>query len=254
MAEHGYDGPKNTKTFIIHSDDDGETWSKPKDITRQARRENRISVGSPGRGIQITRGEYKGRIIIPFYEVRRLSDTKRDWNNSCMYSDDNGESWILSQAIPHPSTLKGFGNEAQLVELKDGSLLFNARNQGGKYRKISQSKDGGKSWTEMKVDEGLPGIHCMGSILRYSWPDSGQSIIVYSGPASKKGRTNGTLRISYDEGLTWKDSLEMASPYYGYSCLTKTVDGRIGVLYETDGCRKIKFSLLTIDEIKAGNK
>ena len=55
-------------TFTQYSDDDGMTWSTPKDVTRQTKRGEYVtSVASgPGIGIVLQRGKYRGRILMPF--------------------------------------------------------------------------------------------------------------------------------------------------------------------------------------------
>ncbi|MFN2128637.1 MAG: carbamoyltransferase C-terminal domain-containing protein, partial [Anaerolineales bacterium] len=74
IADIGYDGPRNTKSYITYSDDEGKTWSTPKEITKQVRPSERISIGSPGIGIQLTRGEHEGRVVIPIYETKKISE------------------------------------------------------------------------------------------------------------------------------------------------------------------------------------
>ena len=142
MADTGHEGPRITRSFLVNSDDDGESWSEPREITKMVRLEDRVSVGCPGRGIQLKSDAFKDRIIIPLYETIPDGKGNRSWRNRVAYSDDNGESWMLGEMIPHDN-LEGSGNEAQVVELPDGTLLFNSRNQGGQYRKISRSNDGG---------------------------------------------------------------------------------------------------------------
>ncbi len=227
MGNPGYDGPRNTKTFLVHSDDDGASWSAPRVITKMVRASGKISIGSPGIGIQKKRGENKGRIVIPLYETRPVGDGTRDWQNSVAYSDDNGETWKVSNNIPHDGHT-GFGNEAQVVELSDGKLLLIARNQGGLYRKCTKSNDGGVTWSNMRLDFGLPGTACQGTVIRYSWPEDGKSIIVQASPANKYARNQGTVRISMDEGENWAFFRLITPDYYAYSCLTKMPDGRIG--------------------------
>ncbi|MCK4748229.1 MAG: exo-alpha-sialidase, partial [Bacteroidales bacterium] len=62
MADTGYEGPRTTKSFLVYSDDDGENWSEPREITQMVRQEDRVSVGSPGRGIQLKSPEHNGRV------------------------------------------------------------------------------------------------------------------------------------------------------------------------------------------------
>ncbi len=234
MADTAYESPRTTRSFLVYSDDDGESWSMPREITRMIRQASRISVGSPGKGIQLKSAEFKGRIIFPLYETIPDGKGTQTWKNRVAYSDDQGENWFLSEIIPHHN-LSGFGNEAQVVELSDGTLLLNARNQGGQYRKISRSRDGGVTWDPMKLDPGLPGVNCMGSIIQHDGE------LVYAGPANKWQRTSGTVRISVDDGNTWAYSREIVPGSYAYSCLTTLKNGKIGLLYETDDYRKISF-------------
>jgi len=253
MADNGYDGPRNTKSYITFSDDDGETWTEPKEITRMIRPSDRISAGSPGIGIQLKRGNFKGRIIWPLYLTRKINENERDWTNAVAWSDDEGLSWKLSNDIPQ-NDQTGLGNEAQVVELSNGDLLFIARNQGGFHRKVSTSKDGGLTWSNMTLDFGLPGTACQGSVLRHSWPEDGESMIIQSGPANKYARNQGTVKISIDEGKTWQFSRVVDPDYFAYSCLTKQENGDIGLLYEAKGYSEISFVSLTTDWIKQGDE
>ncbi|MCK5105507.1 MAG: exo-alpha-sialidase, partial [Cyclobacteriaceae bacterium] len=135
MADNGYDGPRNTKAYITWSDDDGVNWETPKEITKMIRPHDRINSGSPGIGIQLKRGEYKGRIVMPLYFTKKINDNERSWTNAVAWSNDEGATWTISNDISQKDQT-GYGNEAQVVELSDGSLLFVARNQGGFHRKV----------------------------------------------------------------------------------------------------------------------
>ncbi len=252
MADNGYDGPRNTKTFITFSDDDGRSWAELKEITKSIRPNDRISVGSPGIGIQLKKGEFKGRVIIPLYFTRKLNDNNRDWTNGIAWSDDLGETWQISNDIPHNGHT-GFGNESQVVEQADGSILFIARNQGGFHRKTAISDDGGRTWSNMQLDFELPGTACQGSVIRYSFAEDGESMIIQSGPANKYRRNKGTVKISTDEGETWRYSREVTPNYFAYSCLTKLANGNVGLLYEAKGYKEISFVEFSTDWIKEGD-
>ena len=249
MADNGYDGPRNTKSFLTYSDDDGKTWAKPREVTKMVRPHDRINAGSPGIGIQLKKGEHKGRIVMPLYYTRKINDTDRDCTNATAFSDDEGLTWTISNDIPHKGHT-GFGNEAQVVERADGSLLYICRNHGGLHRKIAESNDGGFTWNNMRLDFGLPGTACQGSVLRYSWPEEGESIIAQSSPANKYGRNHGTVRLSVDEGKTWKYSREITPDFFAYSCLTKLKTNTIGLLYESNGYQDIVFTSFTVDWVK----
>ncbi|TWU13983.1 Sialidase precursor [Symmachiella macrocystis] len=245
IAEPGYGGPKNVSLFLTHSDDDGATWSKPRNVTRDMRRKTAISVGSPGAALQLTRGPHQGRIVFPNYEVYHLGGDKRKSANSVSYSDDGGASWKLSGTIAEPGP-KGFGNEAQLAELAGGGILLSARDQeGGTVRKLSVSSDGGATWSPHRLATDLLTPQCMSSVMRYTWPNDQQTgVLLHTLPHTKDKRANGTIMISRDEGQSWKPARVIVPAGFEYSCLIRFPDGDIGCLYETDHCRSIDFQRL----------
>ena len=233
-------------TFTQFSDDDGETWSDPVDVTRQTKRPKHVtSVASgPGVGIVLRRGKHKGRILMPFNQ-----GPFGDWRVYAAYSDDGGESWAMGE-VPEEDG-KGHANEVQFVELSDGSVMLNARSQGKgntKHRKIAISEDGGVTWSKLEDDPTLIEPTCQASILRYSWPEDGKSRIVFCNPATQKSRSNGVLRVSEDEGKTWGWSKEIYAGGFAYSCLSKMSDGKVGVLFEKDGYKTISFAVVEIGQ------
>jgi hypothetical protein len=79
----------------------------------------------PGIGIQLTRGKHAGRLVIPSDHKRTLAGKQLEWNSHMMFSDDGGATWQISAPI------SAGGNECQVIERTDGSLLVNTRMQGG---------------------------------------------------------------------------------------------------------------------------
>lgn len=54
------------RTYMLYSDDDGKTFSEPREISRDVRGPDwRWYATGPGSAIQLTRGKYAGRIVIP---------------------------------------------------------------------------------------------------------------------------------------------------------------------------------------------
>jgi len=246
MAELGYGGPRNTQSFLTWSDDDGATWADLIDITRSLRRKDAISIGSPGRGIQLSRGKHKGRLLLPIYETIPSGNNQRYWRNCAAISDDGGKSWRLGRRVPRED-VKGHGNEAQLVELADGSVMINCRSQGGPLcRQVSVSRDGGETWQSMREEPGLPTVPCMGSVLRCSWPEDGKSRILAAIP-SPQGRKHGKVYVSFDEGKTWPVSKTLYPGGYAYSCLAVLPDGDIGCLFERDGYKTITLARFSLE-------
>ncbi|MFG0266047.1 MAG: exo-alpha-sialidase [Rhodopirellula sp. JB055] len=246
-ASDGY-GPDSFFTFIQTSDDDGQSWSEPRNVSRQVKREKGVTsvAAGPGIGIVLQHGPRKGRIIMPFNQ-----GPFNNWRVYAVYSDDDGQTWHMGDVAPGDG--KGHGNEVQMVELSDGRVMLNARSQGPgatKQRKIAISDDAGQTWSKLAIDEQLIGPTCQAAILRYSWPSEGKSRILFSNPSSQSRRDHGMLRISYDEGKTWPNQVSIYPDGFAYSCLTRMDDDRIGVLFERDGYKTISFTAIPLSALE----
>ena len=149
LLEPGLRGNAVCTTLVAYSDDDGKTWSKPRDVTAGTKRAEKINstATGPGQGIVLTRGDHKGRIIMPTNEGW-CEGRDRFFNVYAAYSDDGGETWQYGE--PAPNGAKGQGNEVQMVELSDGSVLLNTRSyRGSGFRKTAVSEDGGRTWSPL---------------------------------------------------------------------------------------------------------
>ena len=236
MAERGYGGPKNTQTLMRRSSDHGKTWSEPIDVTRSVRRPEAVNIASPGRGIQLASGAHRGRLLFPVYE-NHSTTSERLWNTSVLISDDEGVTWRMSEMVP-PDDLGGYGNENQIVELKDGAVLMSSRNQAGnKQRRLTVSRDGGESWEPYRLAADLATPQCMASVIRKG------DLLVHSLPNSGS-RKNGAILVSKDEGQTWERVHTITPSGFAYSSLTQLPDGSIACLYEADGYQTIRFALI----------
>ncbi|MBD3353406.1 MAG: exo-alpha-sialidase [Candidatus Lokiarchaeota archaeon] len=254
----GIEGPKVCRNFVLFSEDDGKTWSNPRNITESTKRSTSVTsiASGPGIAIQKRRDPYKGRIIVPMNQ-----GPWGKWKNYAVYSDNNGKTWKYGNTIPTRSKRRG-GNEVQMVELKDGSVMANARNFGGwflnkkKYRKVAISRDGAETWGNYRTDHTLIEPHCMASMFRFTDPIDGfKSRILFSNPASKYRRCNGKVRISYDEGNSWKYSKVLCPGRFTYSCLVSFQNYNIGCLFETgihDNHEKIALARFDLDWLTDG--
>lgn len=209
------------RVFVFHSDDDGRTWSPPREITGDTKKpEWTWYATGPGAGIQLTQGESAGRLVIPCDHIER--DTKHYYSH-VIYSDDNGEHWKLGGRTPQHQV-----NECQVLELKDGRLLLNMRNYDSakSQRQIAFSADAGESWSDQGFDDTLVEPICQASIRRIG------DAIFFSNPADPKKRVNMTLRKSLDEGRSWETVEVLYPSHSAYSDLTALPDGRVACLYE----------------------
>ncbi len=219
---HVIQGKSARRVFVTHSDDDGQNWSEPRNITASANPESRYRwmAAGPGIGIQIQQGKFSGRLVIPF-----ANTTGHDYGVHTIYSDDRGLTWKASEPI------RGGCNESQLVELSDGRLMLNMRMQqkGKGFRAISFSKDGGASWSELVHDDGLKDPVCQASLISYQ--AEGKRLLLFSNPAGK-GRAGMTLRASADDGKSWPFRQLLYAGSSAYSCLAVTDDNHVICLFE----------------------
>ncbi|HEY0075271.1 MAG TPA: sialidase family protein [Abditibacteriaceae bacterium] len=227
----GYEGDDIVKSYLIYSDDEGQTWSAFKEITHQVKRAEKVTTiaSGPGIGIQLQKGAHAGRLIMPFNE-----GPFGKWNAYTAYSDDGGVSWKIGDNVPNGT---GIVNECQVVELSDGRVLLNSRQMSGTaVRKISFSNDGGQTWSPVADAPDLTDPRCMGSILRLK-----NGNLLYSGPRSTK-RENGTIYLSTDDGQTWPLHKTLEPKFFAYSSLVELPNGTIGCLFEGDGYKRILFA------------
>jgi sialidase-1 len=198
----------------MYSDDDGATWSAPRDLTPQFKDPAwRGVLCTSGTNIQLSSGRY----VVPLV-VRDEADVKSSRN---AYSDDGGVHWKAGVAIG-PGT-----DESHCVELADGTVLQNMRN--GRERAVARSSDGGVTFGPVTHDPALIDAVCNASIVRYR--HAGRDLVLFTNAASAK-REKLTVRYSSDGCRTWTSGRVLHAGPAAYSAAIMLNDGTIGVLYE----------------------
>ncbi len=226
-SEPGLEFGKSGRYMICYSDDDGATWSEPRDVTNEAATDSnwRLFFQGPGNGIT-TRD---GKLVFP----SQFIDKDGVWFSTLLWSDDKGATWHGGTGA-HKMTC-----ECQVVELNDDSLMLNMRNFNGQPRSVATTTDLGKTWTEHATsNKALVEPVCQASLIKVKSTKDGDesNLLAFMNPNSKTGRVDMTIKLSEDEGMTWSRELTIYRPgCCGYSSLVKIDSETLGAFYETSG-------------------
>ena len=238
-------GTDDVQAWVRSSGDNGVTWSEPTDITSVARDVEHwgCSVFGPGGAIQ----DRKGRLIAPLCRTTSKRNAANEvvpgtWRAFVIFSDDHGRTWQRGQLLPAGS----LGNESQLVELTDGSILMDSRQNKGPHRQTAISRDGGMTWSNLRPSHAVTPVAC--AIERYTLKSAGDDHdrIVWIGPKGPR-RANLVVRVSYDEGQSYTGECDIAEEPAAYSDLTILKDKTVGALWERGGYKFITFSRFGLD-------
>ncbi len=226
--------------YYTHSTDDGLTWTPAKDITTsfeafKSTYDWKVLAPGPGHSIQLQ----NGRLLIPVWladsDRMKPHRSHRPSRIATIYSDDNGKTWQGGELVPDA---EGFKNpsETMAIQLEDGRIALNIRNESTKRRRgISISKDGISGWAAPEYIDDLFEPICMGSII--SIREKQKNYMLFVNPDSehidKQPRENLTLKLSRDNGKTWPISKVLNQGSSGYADLAVGPDNTIYCLYET---------------------
>ena len=245
-SQTGWDKNKTGQWGMVYSDDDGKTWCKDYvNPTRQIKKEEWTTIlAGPGNGITLK----DGTIVFPAQIWDRAANP-RCMSTIC-YSTDGGKNWVYGTGVPHATS------ECQVVELQDGGIMINCRNEAYQGKRIVYvTRDLGKTWQQHETNnKGLSEPTCQGSIIAVDSPRYGK-LLLFSNPRIN-GRSNMTVRVSRDDGKTWNTGLLYdVRRCMGYSCQAMVDDEHLGIIYETchtngkNGNRGIGFIILPMAEV-----
>lgn len=247
------------EVYYTTSIDNGATWSTPVNITLQVHHPYQPSYNpaytdnlkwsayatGPGHALQLTKGNYKGRIVVPINHGIYASRTNY---GAAFYSDDHGKTFHLSADVSLQS------DETIAAELSAGGVLLNSRDQYlGMHKRILSYDSTGKIdstgyW--LTASNGyLPDPVCQGSMINYT-NSQGIPIILFSNPVAPDfSRSQLGIRQTADWGKTWTRPLIADAGLAAYSDLVILPKGHIGIIYEAGNYSVIKFISIKYEDI-----
>lgn len=249
--------PEETGQFmVVKSTDDGLTWSQPINITSQIKDPAwQLLLQGPGRGITMT----DGTLVFPAQfkadlGTKALDGGQYTCHSTIVFSKDQGKTWHIGTGAKSNTT------EAQVVQLADGSLMLNMRDDRNRAdkgvtngRAVAITTDLGKTWTTHSTsNSALQESNCQASIISTEQVINGkkQQVLFFSNPNSKTDRSRMTVKASLDGGLTWPETYQVelnGENGYGYSCMTMVDNQTIGIVYE--GVKELYFQKIPVSDI-----
>ena len=249
--------PQETGQFmLVKSTDDGVTWSDPINITPQIKDPSwQLLLQGPGRGIALE----DGTLVFPAQfkadiGTKALDGGQFTCHSTIVFSRDGGETWQIGTGAKSNTT------EAQVVQLSDGSLMLNMRDDRNRTdkgatngRAVAVTADLGRTWTvHASSNSALPDPNCMASLIAADVKIDGISkrVLFFSNPNDRSDRIRMTVKTSTDQGITWpvENQVELFSPSgYGYSCMTVIDENHIGIIYE--GVKELYFQKIPLADL-----
>jgi hypothetical protein len=239
--------PSNPIRFqVCRSQDNGLSWTAPQEFTQQIYNPAWSAAWlASGSAHQLRSGRIVGVVGVRQTSANAIS-------NFMIFSDDGGQSWSYS-----PNVASTVGDEAKIVELDNGHLMMNVRNQNPDRRRIVISEDGGQSWGTPTFQAELIDPFVNGDLIRYTSVLDGydKSRLLFSIAAHPSIRKNLTLFLSYDEGATWPVAKVINPGPSGYSALAVLSDGTIGCFYENGEYEdyQLYFARVSLDWLSDGS-
>ena len=234
--------------WMSYSDDDGQTWSAPRDITPGIRQDWMKFLGTgPGTGIVLRTGAHKGRILVPAYTTNNISHLGGSQSSRLIYSDDHGQTWHAGESpndnrpvgnsVIHSSNMNkssAQNTESTVLQLNNGDVKLFMRGLTGDLQ-VATSKDGGVTWekTIKRYPEVKDAYVQMSAI--HTMHNGKEYIILSNAAGPGRERKDGLVhlaRVEENGELTWLKHNPIQNGEFAYNSLQELGNGEYGLLYE----------------------
>jgi predicted neuraminidase len=209
--------------MLMTSDDNGQTWSKPKKMGTDAR----LGDGNPNllgpvknKPIQLP----DGSIVCP------SSSEHKGWRVHFEITKDGGKTWEVIGPIHDASKFNAI--QPSILTYADGKMQILCRTQESVLGQ-SWSADGGKTWSEVTATE-LPNPNSGTDAVTLA---DGRQLLVYNHTTRQGGFPSGrnmlNVAVSKD-GKSWNPILTLEKEpksEFSYPAVIQAADGKIHITY-----------------------
>ncbi len=236
--------------WLTKSTDNGHTWSDYREIFIEGTPDDFTvqHCTTPGVGLTLLhqKDEKKnGRLVMPCNHAQ-LVNGQNEFRAHLIYSDDNGETWKMGAV----ETTLG-ANESAAVEMNDGTIVYNCRNQGGNPANLriqGYSTDGGetllpgsgvvKDLFDPICHAGFAKAELDGKeyiLLTAPTGELGEEHLVFGTPQRWGRRMALALYVSEDAGKTYRLArhLSESGKFAAYSAICPLSNGNVLIAWET---------------------
>lgn len=265
------EGRSHQHYWVTRSRDGGRTWSDYESVNIEGIPEEWTIKNflAPIIGIQLhhqKETERNGRLVVGANHAQKNGE-QNEFRAHLILSDDFGKTWRIGAVQQWLGS-----NESIVVELKDGTLIHNCRNQGGEpqNRRIQGlSLNGGETFDESFAVETLFDPVCHAGFAKLDIDE--EEYLFFTAPCSehirdriefgtplKWGRREClTLYGSKDGGRTYKKLklITGENEFSAYSALYPLQSGRLLCAWETGPemgqYRQVKYTIYSPEELLA---
>ena len=227
--------PVGALAFVTHSDDEGRSWTQPREITSIARSPGTDSyLPNCGGGVQLPDAlGGPGRLLILAEEDRNRGGNKpgphATFGAVPLYSDDHGKSWHRGRPLLSIDNKSHGPGEPGVALLGNSStdLILSGRGASAPIVGFSTSRDGGLTWTKVKSVDAIGSGGCQSSIEGARLPSGGWGAMISSPVYPHHGhRSNLTIFVASAAGgfQTWVEAGLLWKGHAGYSNLLAIPD------------------------------
>lgn len=259
-------GKNSYPTGMLHmgyteSTDNGATWSTPKDIFRAINKGGvtfQSAFTTAGKGVTFDNGR------VAFAMNGKVGGTTNEY---IIYSDDEGATWTIV-----PTAVYTGADESKLEVMNDNSLILSVRrggwnsmaNRGFNRSAGDASGDGITTWGTQGIwGNEMNANGCNADILYYNRTTENAArpdVMLHTLTKTfSTYRRDLRLYMSFNEGQTWYEALQIQPGYAAYSSMQKLANGDLAVIYE-DGslgnqdkmdCFAINYVVLSAEALNA---